>query len=651
MPLSATPAPSPASTHYRSRQRRGWFFGRLGFLNGNLRFVLGWPVAALVGIVIAWSIFYHNLHIEKLQVINSAVANVSILARNHASHAKRTIDSIDQMLLLIKLQWESSNRSMQLETLKGRGLFASAVPMNVAIVGRDGMLLTNTFDTRLSVPFMYAGDRPYFLIHKKSDTDFLHIGRSTIGRITGKEVIQYSRRLVDRNNEFDGVVLLSVGTAFLNDDYDTITLGEHGILGTVGTDGQLRSVRVGNDMQPAEPRFLTSSLPLTLGDTDEMHSSSFVEGKNAFLDQRSRYVNSYPVEGYPVVAFAGMDEQEVMATYWQRRHASTVNAIWTTLAVMLSTLLSMAFSLRLVWRRHQLEIAKATHRMVSESGSEGFYLAQAVRNAAGIIVDFEVTDCNERGAVFFQRHCNEMLGERVSVLYGPAHFPACRDMFLAAIRTGEHVGELTLSKGTLGRQRFVHVRAKAADGRLAITLRDITHEKELIRSLERRTQEDSLTGLPNRAWASSFLPDAIARAQARQGRLAVLFIDLDGFKAVNDTLGHAAGDDVLRLTAQRLRDAAGPKTHVVRFGGDEFLIILEAIDDATASQVSQRVIDAFTEVFVIAGNDIVIGTSIGISLYPDDAEDAETLIRLADTAMYAVKTEDKHGYRFYEADT
>ncbi len=602
----------------------------------------------MIGLLLAWSIFYHNLHLEKLQVANGAMADVSIIARNHASHAKRTVDSIDQMLLLVKLQWESSGGAVTLETLKGRGLFSNAVRINVGIVSRDGILRTSTFDPQASAPFLYVGDRPYFLIHKKSAGDFLHIGKPTTSRITGKEIIQYSRRLVDANDDFDGVVLMSVETAYLNDDYDTITLGQFGILGTLGTDGLLRAARVGNDIQPAEPRFLTSDLPLPLGDSDEIFTSSFIEGKNAFLDKRNRYVSSHPVEGYPLLAFAGIDEQEIMVPYWQRRHASTVNAIWTTVAVVLFTLLSTAFSLRLVWRRHQLEIAKASHRMVSESGSEGFYLAQPVRNAAGIIVDFEVTDCNERGAVFFQRHCNEMVGENVSVLYGPASFPVCRDILLAAIRTGEHAGELTISKGALGRQRFVHVRARAADGRLAVTLRDITHEKELIRSLERRTHEDSLTGLPNRAWAASFLPAAIDRARAQQQQLALLFIDLDGFKAVNDGLGHAAGDEVLRLTAPRLLAAAGPQNHVARFGGDEFLVIVESIEDlATVSALSQRIIDAFDEVFVIAGNDTVIGTSIGISLYPNDADDADTLIRNADTAMYAVKTGDKHGYRFF----
>lgn len=673
VPPPSTPVPpippvqqhSPQRVQRHAGKRLGWLLGKLAFLKGNLRFILCWPLAAFIGITLAWSIFYHNLHAQKQQVTDVAMADVSIIARNHASHVKRSIDSIDQMLLLIKLQWEASGGTMRLETLKGRGLFSSGVQINAAIVDRDGMLVTSTFDAKLLKPSNYAGDRPYFLIHKKSVGDFLHIGKPTIGRATGREIIQYSRALVDADNAFDGVVLMSMESSYLNDDYDTITLGQHGMLGTLGTDGQLRSARVGNTMQPAEPRFLTSALPMPLGDVDEMLNSSFVEGSKTFLDHRNRYVSSHPVVGYPMVAFAGIDEQEAMTPYWHRRHTDTVTALWTTLAVLLFTGLSMAFSMRVAWRRHQLEIARASHRMASESGSEAFYLAEAVHNAGGTTIDFTVTDCNERCAVFFQRHCNEMQGELVSVLHGPVYFPACRDMLLAALTTGEQTGELTLANGPLGRQRFVHVSARAADGRLAVTMRDITPEKELIRSLERRTHEDILTGLPNRAWATSFLPGAIARARARQHRVAVHFIDLDGFKAVNDGLGHAAGDEVLRMAGRRLLAAAGTHTYVVRFGGDEFLIIQEAIDDnatlaqgvqsaqgsqsVQAASVAQRVIDAFTESFVIAENHATIGTSIGISLFPDDADDAETLIRHADTAMYEIKMADKHGYRFFEA--
>jgi len=651
MRLSTTRVELGVSALPRPKHLHDWLHKRLYFLKGNLRFVLCWPLAALLGITLAWSTFFHNLEREKIQIGNDALADVSIIARNHASHAKRTIDSIDQILLLIKLQWEASGGTLQLESLKSRGMFPDAMPFNVSIIGRDGIRRTTTFEPRKSAPYLNVYDGSYFLVHKKAAADFLVIGKPIIGRITGKEIIQYSRRLVDQNNQFDGVVLVSVETAYLNDDYDSITLGRNGILGTVGTDGQLRAARIGNAMQLAEPSFLTSALPLPSNEDSALATSTLVDGATSFLDRRNRYISWHPVAGYPVVAFAGIDEEEVLAPYWQRRHDSIVNALWTTLSILLFTLLSVGYSVRLVWRRHQLELARVAHRVASESGSEGFYLMQPIKDDAGAIIDFQITECNERGASFFQRHCNEMIGERLSVLYSATQLPAWRSMLLAAMKTGEQVAELTLSKGTkgtkgtMGRQRIVHVKARAAQGNIAVTLRDITHEKELIHSLERRTQEDMLTGLPNRAWAATFLPGAIGHAAARHSQLAVLFIDLDGFKTVNDTLGHAAGDEVLRMTAKRLLEAAGPHTHIARFGGDEFLVILENVEDkAAAAQLAQRLIDMFQTPFLIDGNEALIGTSIGIGLYPEDAGDAETLIRHADTAMYAVKMGNKHGH-------
>lgn len=159
--------------------------------------------------------------------------------------------------------------------------------------------------------------------------------------------------------------------------------------------------------------------------------------------------------------------------------------------------------------------------------------------------------------------------------------------------------------------------------------------------LRRQAQTDHLTGLPNRVELLQRLEEACARLQDG-GRLAVLYIDLDGFKAVNDTHGHAAGDEMLRDVASRLRTVLGPEQLVARMGGDEFVALLTDADPLTASGVADAIIAALSHERTGAnGATMRVGCSIGISVAPDHGRTPETLLRQADAALYSAKSQGK----------
>ena len=166
--------------------------------------------------------------------------------------------------------------------------------------------------------------------------------------------------------------------------------------------------------------------------------------------------------------------------------------------------------------------------------------------------------------------------------------------------------------------------------------------------LKRLARYDSLTGLPNRAFFLETLSTAVFRAERRKSRLALVFVDLDGFKAVNDTLGHAAGDLMLRMVAERLRACTRKTDVVARIGGDEFTILVQDLarpDDA--SLVAQGVLDALSRSFHLNERDVPMSASIGLSVHPEDGTDGEVLLRHADLAMYRAKQEGKSTYRFF----
>ncbi|PNY80178.1 putative bifunctional diguanylate cyclase/phosphodiesterase [Deinococcus koreensis] len=173
--------------------------------------------------------------------------------------------------------------------------------------------------------------------------------------------------------------------------------------------------------------------------------------------------------------------------------------------------------------------------------------------------------------------------------------------------------------------------------------------RDALRELRHLALYDSLTGLPNRTHFHQHLARAFTRADLRSEQLVLGLVDLDQFKLINDTLGHAAGDELLQLVATRLRASVGTSDLIARMGGDEFTIVLSDIRAAhDASAVMNRLRDAFVAPFVLRGQEVFVQFSAGLSLYPHDAADAESLLSQADTAMYRAKRSGV-GYAFFNA--
>lgn len=168
--------------------------------------------------------------------------------------------------------------------------------------------------------------------------------------------------------------------------------------------------------------------------------------------------------------------------------------------------------------------------------------------------------------------------------------------------------------------------------------------------LRRMAQYDGLTGLPNRALLHDRIETAIAAARRARGRLALLYLDLDRFKEVNDTLGHAAGDVLLHDVAQRLRQCVRDADTVARIGGDEFVMLSEgAIDAEVAGRLAQRLVDAASQPMLIGTHEIQVSASVGVALFPDDGDENRVLV-CADTAMYAAKHAGRNTWRLYCED-
>lgn len=282
-----------------------------------------------------------------------------------------------------------------------------------------------------------------------------------------------------------------------------------------------------------------------------------------------------------------------------------------------------------------------------------------------------VFDCTREGVLVTDRHgiivhvnrafmeitgyqTDEVLGKQPS-LFKSGHHPASfyQAMFATLTRCGEWSGEIwnRRKSGEIYPQwqtiRLIHDDQGQLSHYVAV-FSDISAIKDSEHELKYLAHHDPLTDLPNRLLFTDRAEQALASAQIHKRGCALLMIDLDHFKMINDSLGHTVGDQLLKAVAERLEALLGPEITLARLGGDEFAVLAESCPQLIqAAALAQRIIEGLKEPFLIGGHQLFINTSIGISLFPGDALSAEQLLRNADSALFKAKSAGRDGYALY----
>ena len=285
-------------------------------------------------------------------------------------------------------------------------------------------------------------------------------------------------------------------------------------------------------------------------------------------------------------------------------------------------------------------------RIIFDSVNDGIFISDP---ATGRFIDINLPGCK-----MFGYPKAELIGKGVDALSSGVH-PHTQDV---AVELNEkaRLGTPQIFEWTCKTKEGVlfpveiSLRYTELDRRPSIVaiIRDISERKRLDAEIVYMAQHDVLTGLSNRAMFTVALEHTIARSLRDGTKFAVLYLDLDQFKDVNDTRGHLAGDRLLRIVAHRLQAGVRRKEDVSRFGGDEFAILLGDVQEPEQiSGLANRLIDAVSSPIVIDGDEIYVGVSIGVSIYGEDAFDAETLLSHADIALYRAKAEGRQTHRFF----
>jgi diguanylate cyclase (GGDEF)-like protein/PAS domain S-box-containing protein len=303
-------------------------------------------------------------------------------------------------------------------------------------------------------------------------------------------------------------------------------------------------------------------------------------------------------------------------------------------------------------KRRELEEAlresEALHRNLVETSQDLVWRCDA---------EGRYTFLNQACEKIYGYRVEEMLGKRFTEFMTPEL--ADRDMkeFMRLLEGGEVSGYETTHISKSGDEIHMLFNARTlfdSAGRevgTQGTAHDNTKRKQAEETIKHLAYHDALTGLANRTLFQDRLTVALAQARRKKQTAAVMFLDLDRFKAVNDTVGHALGDHLLQGVAERLTGLVRDGDTVARVGGDEFALLLQEVERAEeVAEVAERVLDALRQPWVLNGQEFRITTSIGIAMFPNDGEDADSLLRNADTAMYRAKEQGRDNFQLYTPD-
>lgn len=613
-------------------------------LNGCLR-IAAVVVGLCIPVVLAWTL--------KRQY-DQALADAETRAVNTAAalghHASRAFETIDTYLRAVVSLVGSRTESMSMEALHAalHEQFVRSHLNNIMIIDREGRALVEA-DAFPARP-LNVSDRPYFQALREQSGSGLLVGNPIVGRLTGKLLLPVARRIDNPDGSFAGVVQAMLDPDTFRSVYATIDNGPGATLNLWRSDGTLL-VR-----SPMMPEVIGRNF----GAAANFRAHVPIRDGRPFwspgmTDGVVRVIAYGFLDGYSLYVSAAISRADALADW--RRSALTQCAVAGGLTIVLVC--------ALLWLAREIErrqIADAQFRTsAARLGLSEERLALALDSGEDGIWDWNLVS----GEVWVSDHWMKRLGhegcQKIAMRdFEPFVFPEDRQRVGLALR--DHLKGLTPALTcehrllrTDGSRLWVLTRGRVAERdtvgratRMVGTQIDITRRKEAEARVEHLAYHDALTGLPNRLLFRERLDRAIWETRNGVGHHAVLVCDLDGFKAVNDTLGHVAGDRLLCAFAERIRSVLGDGDTVARLGGDEFALVLGGLDDEQGAQrAAERIMVTANDPFEIDGARVEVGVSIGLAMVPETETGADEVFRRADTALYEAKAAGRGTYRLF----
>jgi diguanylate cyclase (GGDEF)-like protein len=559
-------------------------------------------------------------------------------------YMSRTLKSVDNTLRVLRTSYQQDPDGFDLAAWARDPDVQNDLTLQLTIVGPDGTIKASTSPN--PIVGINIAEREHIRAHIGATADNVFVSKPMLLRTKNRWAIILSRRIVAADGSFAGVISAAIDPFQLKAFYESLDLGGGGTASLVGFDGVVRA-RGGNET-------VTTPIGNTLRNDGVMRrykeAPTGAYWNSGNTDGVRRLISYRMVEGFPLIALIGLAKSDIykhaetnariyygicaaallviaagigFGTARQRKLLSVTSSLADTNALFESALANLPHGVCMFDKDGRLSICNDIYRRMyalsPEQSTPGTTLRQLLeaRTASAYWVD------GDRDAYIEQRM-------RVAFGPDPAHFA------------------IDLSDG-----RVISVDRRSMPSGGWITLhQDVTAAKRAEAEITQLAHYDALTGLANRVLFLQRVSAAAERCRQEGMRFAVHLLDLDRFKEVNDTLGHAFGDTLLKAVADRIRATVSEADVVARLGGDEFAILqsLDGKDDALVADVADALLAAVRKPFRLGDHRVNVETSIGIALAPYHGHEAEQLLKTADLALYKAKSEGRNIYRLFRPE-
>ncbi|HYC36986.1 MAG TPA: EAL domain-containing protein [Usitatibacter sp.] len=615
------------------------------------------PLVGVLLLGVVWGTTLNLIQVEKGIATRAAASSSVELADTYEAQVVRALREIDQALKLVKFTRESTGRNPSLEELKGKGLLPPDLLFVVTLTEADGTVAAST----RSLGKASLADEPFFLRLALRDT--VVVSRPEADPRDNESKLRFARRLERPDGSFAGAVIVTVPAAYFVSGYEAAKLGNKGVLALIGVDGVIRARRTGEVVAHGE----TADYAQLVASPSDGNAQAVPNP----WDQVPRFTVTREIFDFPLAVVVGLSEAEQMAPVTQRAHTYVWRAAAGSLVLALILAALWRLGAELARTRQEAHLTLQEEIRVRRGAEAALNLRnRAIESSVNAIV---IIDVGRSGnpIEYVNPAFEQMTGYAAREALGrDGYFLLGEDLEQPGLAEIEHAirerrdGHAVLRNyrkdGSVFWDDFHIAPVRNESGEVTHfvgVMNDVTEAKQYEAQLAMQANFDSLTGLANRNLLQDRLQQAIVVARREGRKVATVFLDIDHFKLVNDTLGHRVGDELLQQVAGRLKSCVRESDTVARLGGDEFVLVLNARPEGEAGTLESDLTAIMNKLLVnvsvplsLGGRQIRPSCSIGVSIFPQDGENADMLLRNADAAMYRAKELGRNRFQLFTAD-
>ena len=607
----------------------------------DLRVLL--PVFGVLLIGALWVGLAYQLSYDRNNALRDANTTSQSMTSTFAEHVLNISRQIDFAEQLFKLKYEANKGQYLIKDfLRTDGVLNLALPPDIEtlimVLDDKGQLIDS------SQPFKaisYASEE-FFRNHAERTTDATIVSKPVIETASGRWHVQLSRRLNHANGSFAGVVVMQINPADFIDNYASFDSENQGSAILVSPIEKYSVRRVGESLVFAHTDFAAWLDPYHEKSVNAMLAAGEFDGERRIFYSRT-------LAEFSLVAMVGVTERDALTRFSERRKTY----VWIASGI---SLLMIGFIGVLMWQTARLQRSITERRRAAHAVAESESRLRTIANAVPAMVAYFDADQTLRFAnLAFERDTadaiNTRLGRQLRDMVSAERYGFLTPFVLRALQGETMTFEDEHERN--GTQRCLETTFVAQFSELGdrvigfhVMRQDITSTKLEERRLHSLVSLDSLTGLANRNGFQQKLDTATARCRESGHLMALMYLDIDRFKPVNDTYGHNVGDALLRAFSSRLIHSVRSSDTVARLGGDEFTIILDKVSRAEdATMIASKIVDSMRMPFDLDGIVVKVSTSVGVAFYRGGDITPHELIRQADVMLYQAKDGGRDTYR------